>query len=87
MNAASDSGLKVPTDVELLSLVGTKYARITRPSLSCFNVDMNEVGKRAMYMLTELLNGELVNRTAKFDAEYCRGASTINRSGNDADYE
>ena len=86
MNAATDSGLSVPADVEVLSLVGTKYARITRPALTCFNIDLNEVGKRAMWMLTDLLNGDLVEHSARFDAILSRGDSTINMSGNDVDY-
>ena len=49
-NAATDVGLKVPEDIEVLSLVGTKYANIVRPSLTSMQIDMSEVGKRAMYM-------------------------------------
>ena len=36
-NAATDAGLKVPEDVEVLSLVGTKYATIVRPTLTSMN--------------------------------------------------
>ena len=86
LNAATDSGLNVPKDVEVMSLVGTKYAHIVRPTLTTFSIDMNEVGKRAMYMLTDLLNHSLVEKTAKFDAELVRGGSTIDRSGSDPDY-
>ena len=50
MNAATDSGLKVPEDIEVVSIVGTKYAAIVRPTLSSFHIDMAEVGKRSMYM-------------------------------------
>lgn len=76
MNAATDSGLKVPEDVEVVSIVGTKYASIVRPTLSTFHIDMSEVGKRAMYMLTDLLNQDLIEKTAKFDATFIPGAST-----------
>ena len=50
------------------------------------NIDLNEVGKRAMWMLTDLLNGDLVEHSARFDAILSRGDSTINMSGNDVDY-
>ena len=79
MNAARDSGRKVPEEVEILSLVGTKYAYIVRPTLSHMKIDMIEVGKRAMYMLTDLLNHELVEKTSKFEAAFVQADSTIER--------
>ena len=79
MNAATDSGLRIPEDIEILSLVGTKYAYIVRPTLSTLHVDMHEVGKRAMYMLTDLMNRDLIDRSAHFDATFVQGQSTIAR--------
>jgi len=76
LNAAMDSGIKVPEQVEILSLVGTKYAYIFRPTLTMMHIDMQEVGKRAMYMLTDLLNHELVDKTARIEAQLVRGQST-----------
>lgn len=78
-NAATDSNLSVPNDVEVVSLVGTKYANIVRPTLSTMHIDMAEVGKRAMYMLTDLMGQNLVDKTAKFEARYIEGQSTIKR--------
>lgn len=77
MNAATDSGLKVPEDIEIVSIVGTKYAAIVRPTLSSFHIDMSEVGKRAMYMLTDLLNQNLVDKTYRFESSFAPGSSTI----------
>lgn len=76
MNAATDSGLNVPSEVEVVSIVGTKYASIVRPTLSSFHIDMSEVGKRAMYMLTDLMNRDLIEKTSKFDAQFVKGSST-----------
>lgn len=78
-NAAMDAGLSVPERVEILSLIGTKYAYIVRPTLTTMHIDMTEVGKRAMYMLTDLLNHELVEKTSKFEAEFVQGHSTVKR--------
>src|SRR5574344_793113 len=75
-NAATDSGLKVPGDVEVLSLVGTKYANIVRPTLTSMQIDMSEVGKRAMYMLIDLINRDLVEKSYKFDAHLVERNST-----------
>ncbi len=78
-NAATDSGLRVPEDVEIVSLVGTKYSHIVRPTLTAMHIDMAEVGKRAMYMLSDLLQQNLVDKSSKFDAHLVLGGSTINR--------
>ncbi|MCR4561630.1 MAG: LacI family transcriptional regulator [Bacilli bacterium] len=77
-NAATDAGLRVPEDVEVLSLVGTKYANIVRPTLTAFHVDMIEVGKRAMYMLSDLMQHNLLEKSYKFEAQLIRRNSTIN---------
>lgn len=76
LDAAIDSGLRVPEDVEILSLIGTKYAKITRPTLSSMNVDMQDVGRRAMYMLIDLNNGELQNKTYRVESQYKKRGST-----------
>lgn len=76
MNAATDSGLRVPEDVEVISLIGTKYANILRPTLSSMHIDMQEVGKRAMYMLIDLSNDELEQKTYKFESSYIKRQST-----------
>lgn len=76
-NAATDNGLRVPEDVEVFSLVGTKYAKIVRPTLSSFIIDMAEVGKRAMYMLIDLIHRELNDKSCRFDAHLEKRNSTI----------
>ncbi len=76
-NAAVDSGLKVPEDVEVLSIIGTKYASITRPQLSSMHVDMYEVGKKAMTMLNDLLEGKLEEKTFKFESTFVARKSTL----------
>ena len=78
-NAAVDAGLNVPNDIEILSLVGTKYAFIVRPTLTAMHIDMKEAGKRAMYMLTDLLNQELVEKTSRLEPRLVQGQSTIKR--------
>lgn len=76
-NAATDAGLRVPEDVEVVSLVGTKYANICRPTLTSFHINMGEVGKRAMYMLVDLLNRELTDKSCRFEAELVKRTSTL----------
>ncbi len=76
MNAASDAGLNVPNDVEVLSLVGTKYAKIVRPTISSMDIDMQEVGKRSMLMLTDLINDNLTEKTCRLEAKFNKRDST-----------
>jgi len=75
-NAATDSGLRVPEDVEVISLIGTKYANITRPTLSSFDINMQDVGKRSMYMLMDLMKGELEKKTYRIESVYKTRGST-----------
>lgn len=75
-NAATDQGLSVPENVEVLSLVGTKYANIVRPTLTSLEIDMAEVGRRAMYMLIDLIDGSLFEKSYRFDARLQLRAST-----------
>jgi LacI family transcriptional regulator len=76
-NAATDRGLKVPEDVEVLSVVGTKYANIVRPTLTSVQIDMSEVGKRSMYMLIDLINRELNEKSYCFDGKLITRNSTL----------
>ena len=78
-NAAGDAGLRVPEDVEVVSLVGTKYAYICRPKITSFHIDMVDAGRRAMYMLTDLLHDELIEKTARIEPRLFIGDSTIKR--------
>ena len=80
LNAATDRGLKVPEEVEVISLVGTKYAHICRPSITSLFIDMSEVGKKAMYMLTDLMNNELIEKTAKIEPELQERQTTIHEA-------
>ncbi|HBS10435.1 MAG TPA: hypothetical protein DEA28_01710 [Firmicutes bacterium] len=76
LNAASDSGLSIPEDIEVLSIIGTKYSSIIRPQISNMYIDMQEVGKRAMYMLIDLINDCLYDKEYRFESIYIKKNST-----------
>ncbi len=76
LNAATDSGLTVPGDVEVLSIIGTKYSSILRPQISSIHVDMQEVGRRAVDMLVDLINNNLNDKVYKFESTYIKREST-----------
>lgn len=69
-NAAIDSGYKVPDDLETIGVVGTKQARMSRPTITSIDVDLYEVGSISMRMLTKMLQGTLSNKFFKFKTEY-----------------
>jgi LacI family transcriptional regulator len=76
LNAATDSGLRVPEDIEVLSIIGTKYSNIIRPQISNMFIDNQEVGRRAMYMLIDLIDGNLNEKNYKFESVYIKKDST-----------
>ncbi len=76
LNAAEDCGLKVPQDIEVISIIGTKYSSIIRPTISNLYIDMQEVGKRSVYMLVDLINNQLVDKVYKFESYYIKKDST-----------
>lgn len=76
VNAALDNGIEIPSDVEAISIIGTKYSRIMRPTLSSLNLDMYEVGSIAMRMLTKMLEGTLKVKTFTFNATLINRQST-----------
>ena len=75
-NAAIDSGLKVPEDIEVVSVIGTKYSIVSRPTISSCELDFYDVCSIAMRMVTKLLKDELKNRYYHFDARYNSRSST-----------
>lgn len=76
LNAALDQGLSVPEDVEILSLIGTRYADIIRPKISNLNLDMYKVALIAMDMLVKLMDGEYYLPRIKIESNYIELDST-----------
>lgn len=76
LNAALDNGLDIPKDVQIFSIIGTKYSRIIRPQLSSIDIDMYEVGSISMRMLTKLLDSELKNKNYVFEGVIEHRSST-----------
>lgn len=75
-NAASCLNLNIPEDIQILSVIGTKYSKIVRPSLTSCDIDMYEVGSIGMRMLTKLLNGTLKIKSYPFVSTIVKREST-----------
>ena len=76
INAATDSGLRVPEDIEVLSMIGTKYANIIRPTITSMHIDMQEVGRQSARMLDDLINLREVNKSYSFESNFIKRNST-----------
>lgn len=76
LNAALDSGLRVPEDVEIISIIGTKYGLLFRPQMSNLELDFSDVGKRAVYLLNDLVNETLTEKTVRYDVAYNKRGTT-----------
>lgn len=58
LNAALENGLRVPEDIEVLSLIGTRYALQHRPKISSMILDMEGVGSKALELVVDIMNGQ-----------------------------
>jgi LacI family transcriptional regulator len=76
INAAIEDGVKIPEQIEVISVVGTKYSYIVRPQVSSLEIDLFEVGSIAMRMLTKLLKGELDQKVYRFKSQFAVRGST-----------
>ena len=62
MNAAINSGLSVPNDLEVIGFQNTQYTLMSRPQLSTVSVPTYDIGAVAMRLLTKLMNNEEIDK-------------------------
>ncbi len=60
MNVMLDLGKKVPEDVSVIGFQNTKYALLSRPSLTCIDTPVYDIGAVSMRLLTKLMSNEEV---------------------------
>ena len=77
LNAAIDSGLRVPEDVEILSIIGTKYASIFRPQVTSMHIDLREIGCKAVDMLKGIMDENLQEKNVRIESNYVKRGTTI----------
>jgi LacI family transcriptional regulator len=61
MNVMINKGYKVPEDISICGYQNTKYAMLARPSLTCIDTPVYDIGAVAMRLLTKLMKGEQVD--------------------------
>lgn len=75
-NAALDQQIAIPQHVQTIGIIGTKNSRMSRPTISIFDVDYFEIGSISTRMLTKMLAETLTNNRFNFATEYIKRDST-----------
>ncbi|MDE6407906.1 MAG: LacI family DNA-binding transcriptional regulator [Anaeroplasmataceae bacterium] len=60
MNVAQDHGVKIPDDISVVGLQNTKYAILSRPTLTCVDTPVYDIGAVSMRLLTKYMKQEEV---------------------------
>ncbi len=61
VNAATELGIKVPEEMEIICIIDTKYNSMMRPQLSSFYIPSYDLGAVAMRKMTKMLNKDQEN--------------------------
>ena len=61
MNIVRENGLKVPDRVAVAGFQNTKYATLSRPTLTSIDIPVYDIGAVAMRLLTKLMNKEEID--------------------------
>jgi len=55
INVARNLHIHIPNEMQVIGFQNTKYAELSRPTLTCINTPIYELGEAAMDLLTELM--------------------------------
>ena len=58
INAAQDNHIAIPDDMEVISMMDTSYALMSRPTLTSGHLPIYDMGALAVRLLTKILNDE-----------------------------
>lgn len=72
VNAALENGLRVPEDIEVLSLIGTRYASQHRPRISSMILNLEDVGMKSLELLVEIMQNKPFAERQKVVATYVK---------------
>lgn len=61
INIASRMGLRIPEDISVVGLQNTKYAILSRPTLTCVDTPVYDIGAVSMRLLTKFMKQEQVD--------------------------
>ncbi len=79
INVARANDVRVPEDISVCGFQNTKYARLSRPNLTCVDVPIYDIGAVSMRVLTKLMNQEALDeRIINLDHGIVSRDSTLN---------
>ena len=56
INVARNLHISIPYELQVIGFQNTKYAELSRPTLTCINTPIYEIGEVAMDLLTDLMH-------------------------------
>ena len=63
MNIAQKNGHKIPEDILVVGFQNTRYAQLSRPTLTCVDTPVYDLGAAAMELLTKYMKEETIEQT------------------------
>ena len=63
MNIAQKNGHKIPEDILVVGFQNTRYAQLSRPTLTCVDTPVYDLGAAAMELLTKYMKDEEIGNT------------------------
>lgn len=60
INAAAENHIKVPDEMEVVSMMDTSYSLMSRPTLTSIHLPIYDMGALAVRLLTKILNNEKI---------------------------
>ena len=80
MNVARANHVKIPEDISVAGFQNTKYALLARPTLTCVDVPIYDIGAVSMRVLTKVMNQEEVEEpTVMLDHDIISRNTTLNK--------
>lgn len=65
MNVMIEKGKKIPEDISVIGFQNTKYAVLSRPTLTCVDTPVYDIGAVSMRLLTKLMANEEIEDSMK----------------------
>ena len=56
INVACSMGIKIPDEIQVIGFQNTKYAELSRPTLTCIETPIYDLGERAMEILSKMMD-------------------------------
>ncbi len=70
LNAAKENHIEIPTDMELVCVLDTKYNSMVRPEISSFAIPSYDLGSVSMRVMTKMLNNEEEENGKEIELSY-----------------